>query len=195
MNGKTSPDARDGRDLAASSPPDAEGVDWPPLFSFRMALPGTNVFREAVAAAARDALQAGDVLWCDGGERLEMVLVLEPDRPEEEAELAATLVLHALRDALVALLPPQVEILAASPDRVRVNGGDIARVRHALAGGGAVARVVACATINMRRPAGTEGGEDPGTAVLEEEGAPGLSPAVLVAETARRFLLLLDGRK
>ncbi len=198
MNGKADPDAQDGRMPAAAVPPGGGEADWPPLFSFRMALPGTDVLREAVEAAAAGGLQAGDVLWCDGGERLEMALVLEPDHPAEEAELAAELVLHALRDALIALLPPQVEILAVSPDLVRVNGGDIARVRHALAGGGAdagAARVVACATVNMRRPAGTEGGEDPGTAVLEEEGAPGLSPASLVAETARRFLLLLDGRR
>ncbi len=181
-----------------SAGPEVEGVDWPPLFSFRMALPGTDVFREAVKAAATGGLQAGDVLWCEGEEHLQMALVLEPDRPEEEAELAAELVLHALRDALIALLPPQVEILADSSGIVRVNGGVIARVHHALAGGVAEReppRVITCATINLRRRADTEGGEDPATAVLEEEGGAGLASAALVAETARRFLLLLNDRK
>ncbi len=182
----------------ASTGPNGENVDWPPLFSFHMALPGTDVFREACEAAAYGTLEAGDMLWCDGGECLEMALILEPDHPEAEAELAAELMLHALRDALIALLPPQVEILTAAPGRIRVNGGDIARVRHALAGGSASADagcVVACATVNMRRSVGAEGGENPGTAVLEEEGGASLSPASLVAETARRFLLLLDARR
>ncbi len=177
---------------------DVEGVDWPPLFSFHVALPGTDVFREAREAAAGERLRAGDMLWCYGEKRLEMALVVEPDHPETEVELAAELMLHALRDALIALLPPQVEILAVSPDRIRVNGGDIARVRHALAGEKVdtdATSAVVCATINMRRPAGMEGGEEPGTAVLEEEGGATLSPACLVAETARRFLLLLDERR
>jgi len=181
----------------ASTGADIEGVDWPPLFSFRMALPGTDVFHEALEATARGTLEAGDMLWCDGEEHLEMALVLEPDRPEEE-ELAAELVLHALRDALVALLPPQVEILADPSGIVRVNGGTIARVCHASAKSVPEmdpARVVACATVNMRQRAGTEGGSNPAMAVLEEEGGADLAPAVLVAETARRFLLLLDARR
>ncbi len=199
MNGKASAGTRGGQKPPVFAPPDGDGVDWPPLFSFHMALPGTDVFREAVEAAAEARLQAGDMLWCDGGERLEMALVLEPERPAEEVELAAELMLHALRDALIALLPPQVEILADSPGVVHVNGGEIARVRAALAGNtagaGPATCVVACATVNMRRRAGTEGGEDPATAVLEEEGGAGLAPAALVAETARRFLLLLNERK
>ena len=190
--------ARDG-DVARLSPQSGfEEVSWPPPFRFRMALPGEDVFAQAVRAAQAGELGAADVLWCDDGMQLHMALVLEPDQPAQQS-LAAVEALHeALRQTLAALLPPQVAVDVRAGGAVLVNGGLAGQVWHEMADCAPRAVppwMVMGLCLNLRRAPQMEGGEEPGIAVLAEEGGDGLSAAELVAGVARRLLLRLDDLK
>jgi biotin-(acetyl-CoA carboxylase) ligase len=95
----------------------------PPGFT---AHPCETPWQGALAAAAAGG-NPGTLFHAPIGDRLEAALILTPDQPVSDAT-ALQLATLAVRDALLAVVPPELPVTAGSAGTVALNGGEVARV-------------------------------------------------------------------
>ena len=157
---------------------------------------------DPLAATARDAvtgrLGAGDLVWSQATDRAACALVLEPDRPLDEALQMVPLMMIAIGDALGAIGPPNLGIMVQWPATLLANGGAVGGVRVAVPEGVTLDEVpdflVVGFEIALRLPEDLR--EAPGHAAhltaLHEEGAGDIDRNQLIGAVARHFLSWLD---
>lgn len=104
----------------------------PPVFA------AAHVAADAFGAARGMAVgggEAGTLVVADlgpGATRLELAVILEPDRPAAACFPALPITMLAMADALAALGPPLKPIGFTWPDRLLLDGAEVGRARLAL---------------------------------------------------------------
>ncbi len=152
----------------------------------------------AVATArADDGEEAGTLLWSRRPDRLDLAVVLGPDRPLTETRLVVAVTLIALADALEALGPPTLAVSFGWPDRLLVNGALAGGVRFAAAPGTPEDEVPAWAVVGatvdvLGDPDDPDPGRHPDRTALREEGFGDLEVPALLESFARHFLSWTD---
>ncbi len=160
---------------------------------------------EAVHVAA-DAFGAARGMAVGGGEagtlvvadldplapRLEVAVILEPDRPAADCFPALPITMLAMADALAALGPPLKPIGLAWPDRLLLDGAETGRARLALPKPSAEplpAWLVVGIALQWRFAGSSdEPGRTPDRTALLEEGFGEVTPAEIVEAFARHLL-------
>ncbi len=99
----------------------------PPLFTFEPVSGDTAPVAAAIALASASDDATGRLLRATRPDRLDCALVLNPERPVEEALKVVAVAGVALNDALGSIIPPQISVTFGWPDRIMIN--------NALAGG------------------------------------------------------------
>lgn len=173
----------------------------PPLFRPRP-LDRDDPFAAATARAAAsndndDGEEAGTLLWSRRPDRLDLAVVLGPDRPLPETRLVVAVTLIALADALEALGPPTLAVSFGWPDRLLVNGALAGGVRFAAAPGTPEDDVPAWAVVGatvdiLGDPDDPDPGRHPDRTALREEGFGDLEVPALLESFARHFLSWTD---
>ncbi|MGI9409893.1 MAG: biotin/lipoate--protein ligase family protein, partial [Hyphomicrobiaceae bacterium] len=83
---------------------------FPPLLSGRRAVPGQGPMDGALEGVRGGELGAGDVIWTDSPDMVELAIVLEPDVALARAAQMLPLTMVAAADCIGALAPPQVGV-------------------------------------------------------------------------------------
>lgn len=169
---------------------------FPPLLNGRVVVKGDSPTALAVAGASSGELGAGDALWLQDTDNVELAIVLEPDDPLLRAAQMLPLALAAAGDSLATLCPPQVGIHFRWPGTFLLNGGAAGGCRLSVPDGCAPGEVPAWMVVSFAlRFAGEEAAEPgttPGITSLVEEGGEDLSTVDVLESFARHFLSLLD---
>lgn len=155
-----------------------------------------DAFAAAGAAAAAGA-GAGLLLLAESADRLDLAVVLEPDRPLPAALVALPLAMLALADALATLGPPQKSVNFVWPDGFLIDGARVGDGRLQVPATPDLATpdsaipewLVIGLRLQLRLPEsdGEPGGAPERTALLEE-GFGDLASAALVELLARNLL-------
>lgn len=168
----------------------------PPVFA------AVHVAADAFTAARGMAVaggEAGTLVLADLGpvaSRLELAVILEPDRPAADCFAALPITMLAMADALAALGPPMKPIGFAWPDRLLLDGAELGRACLALpkpAGEAVPAWLVV--GIDLRRHFAddtTEPGRTPDRTALLEEGFGEVTANEIVEAFARHLLHWVD---
>lgn len=167
----------------------------PPVFRPRP-LSDRDPFDAAVAAAQAGA-EPGTLFWTPRRDRLEMAVVLAPDRPLADTRNATAVTLVALADALEALGPPNLAIAFDPAGRVLVNGTTVGAVTFAAPPGVAEDAVPDWAVVGVRTdvlgdPDDPDPGRHPDRTALREEGFGDLEAPRLLDSVARHLLFWMD---
>lgn len=156
---------------------------------FRARPGGADPWGAALAAASSGG-EAGTVFWSGADGHCRAALVFEPDRPLGPT-VVGDLGLLALFDALAALAPPQRPITVAPPDRLLLNGGEVATVRSAQGPGllpdWAVLGLDVAIAASQAEP-----GMTPDRTCLQEEGFGPLTPEEVLEQVCRYLLSWVD---
>jgi BirA family transcriptional regulator, biotin operon repressor / biotin---[acetyl-CoA-carboxylase] ligase len=149
--------------------------------------------REAACAAAEAGVAEGVLLWSDRSDRLDMALVLRPDRAQGETLPVIFVAALALADALGAFAPPPAPIGFAWPDGILIDGARAGRVslRCAPSAPEAVPRWAVLGCDVALAAGGAEPGRTPDRTSLADEGFEDFSAAALIEGFARHFLARL----
>ena len=168
----------------------------PPVFEAQ------HVAADAFTAARGMAIAGGDagtLVVADLGpvaSRLELAVILEPDRPAAECFAALPIAMLAIADALAALGPPFKPIGFTWPDRLLLDGAELGRARLALPKPSPEPHPAWLVVgIDLRRQfanAGTEPGRTPERTALLEEGFGEVTPTEIVEAFARHLLHWID---
>lgn len=155
--------------------------------------PGTAARQRAAAGA-----EPGTLLWDRRADRLACAVVLAPEDPLETALQVSSIAMLGLADALGSVLPPQIEVALAWPNRVLINAAYGGTVRIHMPPGVAPTEVpdwlVAEVEIAIEGPGG---GASPipglSATTLEFEGCDGPDSGKFLASFARHFLSRVNG--
>lgn len=170
---------------------------FPPVYEGVRLPAGEDAF-DAALAAARQGADPATLFWEDRADRVELAIVLHPEQSLAQALPILHVGMIGIGDALGAIVPPQVAVTFAWPDRIEVNGG--------LAGGFRLAAPEGCAadavpdwlvlglTILVQREliGGEEPGMDPTRTALHEEGCGELTVPDILEAFSRHFLLWVN---
>jgi len=167
----------------------------PPLFRSHSLADG-----DPIATAMRLAAEGedpGTLVWARRRDRLDMAVVLGPDRPLSEARRVTAVALVALADAMEALGPPNLDIRYDGSDRVLVNGAVVGGVRLAASPGTAEDEVPGWAVVGavvdvLGDPDDPDPGRHPDRTALREEGFGDVEAPDLLESFARHFLSWMD---
>ncbi|WP_448207432.1 biotin/lipoate--protein ligase family protein [Azospirillum sp. sgz302134] len=166
----------------------------PPVFTPRPMAEG-DPFATATRLAA-EGEEAGTLIWQPRRDRLELAVVLGPDRPLSETRGVTAVALAALADALEALGPPNLAIAFDPDDRVRLNGALVGAVRFAapeIPKGDTPDWAVVGASLNvLGDPDDPDPGRHPDRSCLREEGFGEVEAPDLLDSFARHFLSWMD---
>jgi hypothetical protein len=171
---------------------EASGVFLPPPFTLHRT-ERRDVLDAAVALAPGEG--AGTLVLHQSPGLLAFAVVLEPEQPLAEAQLAFLLGMTALGDALAAHCPPDRPVRLGWPDTVIFDGARIGGGRFAIAPGTAEDAVpdwmVFAAELIADRDRIAEPGEFPDTTSLGEEG---FDPAEDIVSTFASYMMLYFDR-
>ena len=172
--------------------PETPGVLLPPPFTLHRT-PERDVLDAAVALAPTEG--AGTLVLHQSAGLLAFAVVLEPEQPLTEAQLAFLLGMTALGDALAAHCPPERPVRISWPDEVSYDGARIGGGRFAIAPGTAEDAVpdwmVFAAELIADRDHIEEPGEHPASTSLAEEG---FDPAEDIVSTFASYMMLYFDR-
>jgi hypothetical protein len=167
-------------------------VHLPPPFTLHRTDLG-DVLAEGVRLAPDEG--AGTLVLHQSPGLLAMAVVLEPEQPLAEAQLAFLLGMTALADALAAHCPPERPVRLIWPDQVLYDGARLGGGRFATAPGCAQDTVpdwmVFAAELIADRDHLEEPGRYPGSTSLKEEA---FDPAEDIASTFASYLMLYFDR-
>lgn len=167
-------------------------VFLPPPFTLHRTA-GRDALAEAVALAPTEG--AGTLVLHQSAGLLAFAVVLEPEQPLAEAQLAFLLGMTALGDALAAHCPPDRPVRLVWPDQVIFDGARIGGGRLAVAPGTAEDVVpdwmVFAADLIADRDQIAEPGQFPDTTSLREEG---FDPAEDIVSTFASYMMLYFDR-
>jgi hypothetical protein len=172
--------------------PAAPRLLLPPPFTLHRT---TN--RDVLAAAVdlAPAEGAGTLVLHQSPGLLAMAVVLEPEQPLAEAQLAFLLGMTALGDALAAHCPPDKSVRLNWPDEVLFDGARIGGGRFAIAPGSAEDAVpdwmIFAAELIADRDRIEEPGDYPDSTSLSEEG---FDPAEDIVSTFASYMMLYFDR-
>jgi|GEM_PF-2126206 len=168
----------------------------PPVFT------AVHVAADAFAAARDLAVaggEAGTLVVADldpATTRLELALILEPDRPAAACFAALPVAMLATADALAAIGPPMKPIGFAWPDRLLVDGAEVGQGRLALpqpSPDPCPLWLVVGVELRWRfAEDGDEPGRNPERTALLEEGFGEVTPGEIVEAFARHLLHRVD---
>lgn len=169
---------------------------FPPLFRPMPVAHGATVDRACAEAAG--GAGAGTLLWSRRRDRLDVAVVLEPDRPLGAALPVVPLAALALADTLAGAGPANVAVTIGWPDRVAVNGALVGGVRLAVPPGASVGAipewlVLAVLVDVLGDPGDVAPGRHPQRTALREEGFGDLDVGDLI-EGFSRYLALWTHR-
>lgn len=167
----------------------------PPVFQPQTVADGDPIDAAIHLAAAGG--EPGTLLWTPRRDRLDMAVVLGPDRPLAEARRVVAVALVALADALEALGPPNLDIAFAPSGSVLVNGASVGGVTFAAAPDTAEEGVPAWAVLGARidvlgDPEDPDPGLHPDLTALREEGFGDVEATDLLESYARHLLSWID---
>lgn len=169
-------------------------LDLPPGFRLVALRESGDAFGHACRTAGEEG--AGTLVWVRRFDVAEFAVVLEPEEPLNLARKAFFMGMNAVADALAAHCPPERAVTFDWPDTIRFDGG--------LVGGGRIGWPKACAEteapawlvfsaiIRVAFHDVAEPGLTPNAAALDEDGADGIGPAMIVESFARFFLRQVD---
>jgi BirA family transcriptional regulator, biotin operon repressor / biotin---[acetyl-CoA-carboxylase] ligase len=165
-------------------------IELPPALT-GLRLAAGEVFAAACAGARGDAAD-GTLVWADRADLFDCALIVRPEAPLAEALWLAYAGMVGLADALGAVLPPQLPITFAWPDRFDANGAPVGGARLAwgeVSPEGVPAWLVFAVTLRLL---GDLADDSPGRRTdrtnLQEEGAGALESHELI-EIYSRYLL------
>ncbi|KPQ07948.1 MAG: Biotin-(acetyl-CoA carboxylase) ligase [Rhodobacteraceae bacterium HLUCCA12] len=163
----------------------------PPFTPIRAS--GEDVLEEAAALA--DEHGAGTLVLHEGPGLLAFAVVLEPDAPLEQAQMAFILGMTALGDALAAHCPPERPVRFVWPDEVRFDGARLGGGRFRVAPGCGPDAVpdwmVFAAELIADRDHLAHPGDCPDSLSLKEEG---FDPADMIVATFASYMMLYFDR-
>jgi len=168
----------------------------PPIYRLLEVPEGTEPGAAARERAAQGA-EPGTLLWEPRAKRLACAVVLAPEDPLQTALQVSCIAMLALADALGSVLPPQVEVALAWPNRVLINAAYGGAVRIHMPPGVAPTDVpdwlVAEVEVALKGQ-GSDVSPIPGLAAttLEFEGCDGPESVEFLASFARHFLSWLN---
>lgn len=170
--------------------------DFPPLLNGRRIIEGQSPLAAAVAGATARDLGAGDILWDDNPDRVQLAIVLEPEVDLRRAAHMLPLAMVAVGDCIGALAPPQVGVTFRWPNTVLVNDAAVGRA-DAVASATTVDQVpdwmVVALDLRLRHGADrAEPGYAPDRTALAEEGCETLTNIQLIESYSRHFLTWLN---
>lgn len=168
---------------------------FPPLFR-PYPLADGDPFATAMRLAA-EGEEAGTLVWAQRRDRLDMAVVLGPDRPLSETRRVTAVALVALADAMEALGPPNLDIRYDGSDRVLVNGAVVGGVRFAASPGTAEDGIPGWAVVGavvdvLGDPDDPAPGLHPDRTALREEGFGDVAAPDLLDSFTRHFLSWMD---
>lgn len=102
--------------------------DFPPLLNGRQLVGNQPAIDAAVSGATTGDLGAGDVVWRDDPNNVELAIVLEPEVVLTRAAQMLLLATVAAGDCIGVLAPPQVGVHFGWPGILLVNGADAGSV-------------------------------------------------------------------
>jgi len=168
----------------------------PPVFA------AVHVAADAFTAARGMAVaggEAGTLVVAELGPRatrLELAVILEPDRPAADCFAALPIVMLAMADALAAIGPPLKPIGFTWPDRLLLDGAELGRARLALPKPSPEPHPAWLVIgVDLQRQFAddtTEPGRTPDRTALLEEGFGEVTPTEIVEAFARHLLLWVD---
>ena len=167
----------------------------PPLFRPRP-LDRGDPFATATTLAAQGE-EPGTLVWAARRDRLDMAVILGPDRPLSETRLVIAVTLAALADALDSLGPPNLMVGFGWPDRLLVNGALAGGLRFAASPGTPEDDIPAWAVVGatvdvLGDPDDPDPGRHPDRTALREEGFGDTEAPALLESFARHFLSWMD---
>lgn len=166
----------------------AQRVQLPPPFTLKRC-DERAVFDTAVAQAAEDG--AGTLYLYDGPGLMSFALVLEPEEPLAQAQLAYLLCLTALCDALAAHCPPERAVRINWPDEIVYDKARLGGARFAVAPGAGAEDVpdwlVFAVELIADRDHLAAAGDAPNSTSLKEEE---FDPAEDIATTFASYVML-----
>jgi hypothetical protein len=164
----------------------------PPPYTLRRT-PRRDVLAEAASLAPAEG--AGTLVLHQAPGLLAFAVVLEPEQPLAEAQLAFLLGMTALADALAAHCPPERPVRLIWPDQITYDSARIGGGRFAVAPGTADDAVpdwmVFAADLIADRDQINEPGEYPASTSLSEEG---FDPAEDIVSTFASYMMLYFDR-
>lgn len=167
----------------------------PPAFDFLPVPANADVVPRAAALAETGVDATGTLLLCTRPDRLDCALVLNPERPLEDALKVVCVAGVALNDALGSIIPPQIAVTFGWPDQIMIN--------HALAGGFRIAApedsdmaatpdwIVLGLTLDILGHPSQDGAAGERTS-LAHEGCVEIGPVLIVESFSRHFLSWVD---
>ena len=105
---------------------------FPPLLTGHDVKSPVHAFEHALDGAREGTFGAGDLVWSRNTQRLECAIVLEPEVSRRRSMEILHVGMVAFADAFGALAPPEVGVLYRWPNRLRINAGEIGRMRLAM---------------------------------------------------------------
>ncbi len=163
----------------------------PPLFRLMPLEPGADVAAETRREADADA-DPGTVLCAAREDMLDCAIVLHPEVPLEQAQLALYVAALGIGDALATVAPPMFEVSFFWPNRIDANLGSVAKIdllRPDAARPGSVPDWLAVHLIAMVGPLLEEGvRQDFPQTSLRDEGCAELTVVELLETFTRHFL-------
>ncbi|MGI9386570.1 MAG: biotin/lipoate--protein ligase family protein [Methyloligellaceae bacterium] len=171
---------------------------FPPLLTGHVVRGDVSPFVAACEGIRAGRFGAGDVVWSRNTTYADLAIVLEPDVPLEQALQMIPVAMVASGDCLGALTPPQVAVTFHWPATIRVNGGQLGRIRAAAGHGKPAPDVVPdwlviAIKLRLRHEGGDlEPGHNPDVTALSEEGCKRLTRNELIESYCRHFLTWLN---
>ena len=169
---------------------------FPPLLNGRVVVKGDSPRDLAITGAERGELGAGDTLWLQDTEQVELAIVLEPDDPLARAAQMLPLAVATAGDALAALTPPQVGVHCRWPGTLLLNGAAAGACTLTIPpdcqATGTPTWMVLGFTLRFAFDESHEPGTMPGITSLVEEGGEELTTIDVLDVFSRHFLSHLD---
>ncbi len=104
------------------SPPEGTQPHFPPLLRGVEVPASVDPFDKAVADAGTARAEVGDLYWSADDDVMRAAIVLGPEESLADALPVLFAVANGFNDCLGALAPPEVGLLHAWPDIIKVNG-------------------------------------------------------------------------
>ena len=159
-------------------------------------MPGRSALEGARDGARTGDLGAGDVIWSNNPDAVELAIVLEPDVALAHAAQMLPMTMVAVADSVGALAPPQVGVTVMWPNEMRVNGatvGHVDIVAPACAPDAVPDWLIVGISLRFRfDDSAPEPGHQRNETALAEEGCDELSSVVLLESFTRHFLTWLN---
>lgn len=148
-----------------------------------------DAFAHALSGARDGRLGAGDCVWRDVADVLEIALVMEPEVARARCPEMALLAMVAFGDAAGALMPPEIGITYRWPHLIDVNGAEAGRIRFAMPEAGDAWLVAGLIVqVHPLLAPEIEPGRDLDRTSLWDEGAGDVSVDALVESVARHWV-------